>query len=69
MTLLGQAVDKEFVKLLALHSQRLAVIVGLLVFRFRQPEHVTVWAPFSTAATHLFHAVLRNGSSGNGMGK
>lgn len=65
MTIEGQRVDREFVKLLALQLQRGLMIVGLLVLLYLHPENTTAWALFGAAATDLFHSA-RNG---NGNGK
>ena len=63
MTINGKQINVEPAKLYALHSQRLAVIVGLLWFLFGHPDHITAWSLFSAAVVDLFHAA-KNGSGG-----
>lgn len=64
MTIAGKQVNTEPLKLWALHLQRGAMIVGLLAFLFRFPEHTTAWALMGAAAADLFHAAKTNGNGG-----
>lgn len=64
MTIAGKTVNTEPLKLWALHSQRLVVIVGLLAFLWRQPDHVTGWSLLSAAVVDLFHAAKNGNTNG-----